>query len=187
MIGNSLAGIYGTGAPPIPPSSFESIATETVGSGGTASITFSSIAADWTHLQVRALSRHTGSGVPNTTRVQLNGDTATNYSSHLLGGSGSAAFATAASTIPLFNAGAVAGSAASANVFGAFIMDILDYKNVSKYKTSRSLSGIDNNGSGEVGLVSGLWQNTAAVTSITIFAQSGDLAEYSTFALYGVK
>jgi hypothetical protein len=41
--------------------SYESIATTTVGSGGSATVTFSSIPATYKHLQVRTLIRSAGS------------------------------------------------------------------------------------------------------------------------------
>jgi hypothetical protein len=67
------------------------------------------------------------------------------------------------------------------------VIDILDYANVNKYTTIRVLGGADLNGSGAINLVSGLWMNTAAVTSFLISADSGNLAQYSSFALYGIK
>jgi hypothetical protein len=72
-------------------------------------------------------------------------------------------------------------------MFGATVFDLLDYTNTNKYKTMRSLVGFDTNGgSASTGLSSGLWMSTSAVTSITI-ALDGNLAEFSSFALYGIK
>jgi hypothetical protein len=65
-------------------------------------------------------------------------------------------------------------------------MDILDYANTNKFKTTRTLEGYDANGSGNVSLTSGLWQSTSAINSITITAV-GTFNQYSQFALYGVK
>jgi hypothetical protein len=73
------------------------------------------------------------------------------------------------------------------SVFAANVIDILDYANTNKYKTTRSFSGADNNGSGFVQFMSGLWMNTAAITSITILPNSDNFAQYSSFALYGIK
>ena len=74
------------------------------------------------------------------------------------------------------------------STFGAVVIDILDYANTNKYKTIRSLSGTDyNNTSGAVGLFSGSWRNTNAITTIKITASSANLAQYSQFALYGIK
>lgn len=66
-------------------------------------------------------------------------------------------------------------------------MDVLDYKNTNKYKTSRFLSGYDANGSGVIMLNSELWMSTAAITSITIDNTGSNFAQYSSFALYGVR
>jgi hypothetical protein len=72
--------------------------------------------------------------------------------------------------------------------FGGFIVDILDYTSTNKNKTIRCLCGFDANGSGNLGLVSGLWRNSgSAITSLELFPQSGVIAQYSSFALYGIK
>jgi len=168
---------------------FESIATASVGSGGVADVEFTSIPATYTHLQLRVLSRTTRSGQNfNNVALQINSDTGANYNAHLLRGDGSSAISdndVSASSL-IFNAQAAAD--ATASVMGAFVMDILDYANTNKYKTVRSLFGVDNNGSGLVGLMSGAWRSTSAITSIKLFSvASGNLAQYSHFALYGIK
>jgi phosphate/sulfate permease len=44
------------------------------------------------------------------------------------------------------------------------------------------------NGSGAIYLASGLWLNTSAINSLTFIIQGGgNFAQYSSFALYGVK
>jgi hypothetical protein len=83
----------------------------------------------------------------------------------------------------------VASDNLSANIFSGFVIDILDYANTNKYKTIRYLSGYDANGSGRVGLGSGSWRSTSAVTSITLqgLEYSSNYKQYSSFALYGIK
>jgi hypothetical protein len=67
-------------------------------------------------------------------------------------------------------------------------MDIVDYTNTNKYKTSRAFAGFDANGSGMLAVTSGLWMSTTAINSITFTSDaSGNFAQYSSFALYGVK
>ena len=117
--------------------------------------------------------------------LQLNGDTGANYAGHLLEGDGATASASAsASRSDVYSVVRLAGSASAVALS---VIDILDYKSTSKYKTIRHLRGFDNNGSGNVGLGSGLWMNTAAVTSIDIKARAGSFTQYSSFALYGIK
>lgn len=186
---NQIAAIHGTGVPPAPPetNSYESIATVLVGSGGQAAIDFTSIPSTYKHLQIRGIGRslENNSGLDNP-RMRFNGDTASNYNDHGLLGSGSAASANNAATsyirigfFPLLND--------LANVYGTSVIDILDYTNTNKFTTTRLLSGADLNGSGYIGFQSGLWRNTNAITSISLYPSGGNWAQYSQFALYGIK
>ena len=179
---------------PASPSSFESIATITPTAGAT-SITFSSIPSTYKSLQLRwiAKSTATASGAYQL-RFQLNGDTGANYASHYLYGSGSSAAAEgrSASTV-IFNApGNLATSNSSvSNIYSVGILDIIDYASTSKTKTIRHISGLNYNGAttGEIiALQSGLWNSTAATTSLTILnSDSLGFVSTSSFALYGIK
>ena len=170
---------------------YESIASTTVGAGGVSSITFSSIPSTYTHLQIRYIARNTtssGGGAEENVRLRVNGITTANYPWHILEGDGATAYAAAATTDTSLFVGRIAQNTATANIFGANIIDILDYANTNKYKTIRSLEGMDRNGAGYVGLFSGFnTTNTNAITSIDIFPQAGNFTQYSSFALYGIK
>lgn len=188
MIANQIAGLLGV-ASTVVATDYESIATTTVGVGGSASITFSGISGSYSHLQIRGnVKSNRASGINDGIVVQFNSDTGTNYTRHRLFGDGSTAQAGAntAQNGSLLYAGS--GALTGTSVFGAFVMDLIDYSNTNKYKTMRSLDGVDGNGSGYVALDSGLWLNTAAITSVTFTPQSGTLfTQYSSFALYGIK
>jgi hypothetical protein len=173
-----------------PAGAYDSIATVTVGSGGTGTVTFSSIPSTYTHLQLRFMARTNRAGeVTDTAKVSYNGDTSSsNYTYHEFGGDGSGPYVYGTGTPERSAFSLTSGATASANVFGVGIVDFLDYTNTSKYKTTRNLGGIDNNGSGRVGFVSSLWLNTAAITSITLVPGVGTtFNQYSQFALYGIK
>jgi hypothetical protein len=121
--------------------------------------------------------------------VNFNGDSSTaNYTYHLLTGNGSAATASGGGTgaVSYILGGYIPSGNNAANIFGASIVDILDYTS-SKNKTVRTFGGWDKNGAGNAALLSGLWLNTSAITSIVIGTQNGNLAQYSSFALYGIK
>jgi hypothetical protein len=169
---------YGLGAGVTGPGDFESIATVTVGTA-TPTVEFTSIPATYTHLQIRGISRN----VQATNFMQFNNDTASNYSSHYVLGDGATTIAGVLNSTKMY----AFFSTATANIFGVAVIDILDYANTNKYKTIRSLSGGDENGSGYAELLSGNWRNTAAITSIKLSTGSGNLEQYSSFALYGVK
>ena len=171
-----------------PSGAYDSIATTTVGSGGTASVTFSSISQTYTHLQIRWLMRsNRASGTNDGLQVRFNSDTGSNYSNHLLYGDGSGAYAAAGANTTSMPLGYGSSNNNISNTFGAGVIDILDYTNTNKYKTTRFLGGADKNGSGVVSLYSSVWLSTSAVTSITLTPQTDNWVQYSSFALYGIK
>ena len=163
--------------------SYESIATVTVGSGGTSTISFTSIPATYNHLQVRAMHLYTSSGANMS--CSYNSGAFSNVRSHYLYGSGSVADA---GTDPT-NAIISFQSGATTTQFCVAIYDFLDYTNTNKTHTMRGLVGQDRNGSGAVGFVSALATNTAAISALTFTYAGGGASfqEYSKFALYGIK
>jgi hypothetical protein len=40
---------------------------------------------------------------------------------------------------------------------------------------------------GQINLRSGLWTSTSAITSIKLYSEANNLAQYSSFALYGIR
>ena len=166
--------------------SFESIATVTVGAGGQSTVSFSSISQTYAHLQLRFMARVTGATTLDNLTMRFNGVSGTSYTTHYLYGNGSSA---GASYVTINGSelyvGRLTGANSTSGMFGVGIIDILDYSSSgSKYKTVRSLSGQDQNGSGEVFFWSGLFNSTDAISSITLL---NSYAQYSSFALYGVK
>ena len=176
---NNIASILGVGGAVA--TDYESIATTTLGSAQS-TITFSSVPATYTHLQLRILTGSSGAAT-DSILIRLNSDTtATNYYWHRLYGDGSTAFSGAS------NANTVIDVSGTGTNFSGSIVDILDYANTNKYKTIRTLSGYDANGSGRVGLNSTLWKNTAAVSNIVFVISGGaNFPANSSFALYGIK
>jgi hypothetical protein len=160
---------------------YESIATVTVGAGGSSTFTFSSIPSTYTHLQVRAFWLNSAN---SNNWFRLNGDTGANYAGHELGGDGSSTYATSYTSN---SDGALFAYASTSTAAGVAVIDILDYNDTNKFKTTRTLSGQDRNGSGLIVLRSNLWRSTSAVTSLTFYSQSGSFSQYSSFALYGIK
>jgi hypothetical protein len=160
--------------------SYESIATSTVGAGGTSFVTFSSIPSTYKHLQIRWSNATSTSGANYV--VNFNSDTSNaNYAFHNVRGSGSTA-----STVSF--ASGSGNSFIIANECNYGICDIFDYSNTSKNKTTRTLGGSDFNGSGYASLNSSLWMSTSAITTIKLTSDVvGGWAQYSVIALYGIK
>jgi hypothetical protein len=187
------------GNPKFVSSSYESIATVTVGSGGTGNITFSSIPSTYTHLQIRAIckSNQTGtSGEYEGLAIRFNSDSGSNYAYHYLRGNGSSVSAGADASVSFISIGLQpdTGYSSVSSMFSAQVIDILDYANTNKYKTLRNLGGFDSNNTGtNVGIdtfYSGLWQSTSAITAIELSSGGSfnrGFTQYTQFALYGIK
>jgi hypothetical protein len=172
-------------------SSYESIATAT-GTGSSGTITFSSIPSTYKHLQIRALMRNTtASTSASSLRVRFNSDTGSNYAHHTLSGDGSAAAATGTSPQGYINvANCNPCDSVASNIMGVSIIDVIDYASSTKNKVSRALSGADSNAvdtTFKIVLSSGLWVNTAAITTIDLVSATGSWTTATTFALYGIK
>lgn len=172
---------------------FESIATTTVGAGGVSSVTFSSIPAGYKHLQLRGMGQtNRGTYGIDELGIRFNGDTASNYSAHMLLGDGASAAAVSVNTTYGYYGYGSFGTTTGSS-WGGAVMDILDYGDTNKFTTTRTLGGVDLNGTvgglgGFVSLISSNWRSTAAVTSINLFPVSGTtISQYSHFALYGIK
>ena len=147
-------------------------------------VTFSSIPSTYKSLQVRF---NLTTSVSSYWQVQFNGDTAGNYPYHNLYGTGSTTGAGGAAS----QSGLLISNYHTVTTYpNVGIMDVLDYANVSKNKTTKALSGSNNNTSGGIGqgnieLASGVWLSTAAITSLTFFVGSGTFT--GTISLYGVS
>jgi hypothetical protein len=164
--------------------------TTTVSATSVASVTFSSIPQGYEHLQIRTMVK-TNEGTTGATNIEMrfNSDTAANYTRHYLFGNGSTVSAGGGGGTSYLTTGSAAQGGV-ANTFGISVIDILDYANTNKNKTMRALSGVDQNTSGSRfiwGGQSGVWINTSAITSISLFSASSNISQYSSFALYGIK
>ena len=177
---NTIIGSFSSGVV-TPATSYESIATVTVGSGGSASIDFTSIPATYTHLQIR-FTLATGNASDGNFIVQFNNDTTSaNYVRHYLIGDGSTVNASGGD-----NTSAVAYNPGGTYP-GVAVIDILDYTNTNKNKVVRSLAGQDSNGSGFVFYTSVMYMSLTAISSIKLKYASQNAPQHSQFALYGVK
>lgn len=181
---NFLAAVSGNGAGG--GGSFESIATAT-GTGSSGTITFSSIPSTYQHLQIRAISRDTGSAT--AAHMRFNSDSGTNYSLHRLTGNGSTVSAAGFTSQTEITLTYIAtDSSYAANIMGVGLIDIHDYASTTKNKTVRYFTGRDNNSTnGQISLQSSVWLSTSAITSITLIPVGTAFTTSSTFALYGIK
>lgn len=158
------------------------IATTTLSSAAS-SITFSSIPATYTDL--RLVFNPTGVDSTTGARVFLQfNSSALNMSYTFLQGNGTTATSgrgTTAYFSPVLYPSTTRPT--------LYIADIFSYANTSINKTSLHSYYGDNNGSGVVESLVRLWQNTAAISSITLTADSSGTRTFSigtTATLYGI-
>jgi hypothetical protein len=133
---------------------------------GTGVFSFTNIPQNFQHLQLRIHARSTYTSSENMF-MRINNSSSINWSGHALGGTGAGSGYTANySTSNYADLTAIANAQQSTDVFGAYIIDILDYSNTNKNKTIKCMGGFDNGGSGYVELRSAVAITTGAITDI---------------------
>ena len=157
---------------------YELIASNTVGSGGASSVTFSSIPNTYTDLKVVfSLRSDTGGGTESY--VQLN---STNFTDIMLRGNGSTATSNTLGIL-LINA-----SGSTSNVFTNGEIYIPNYTSSTAKSASVDVVTENNATGANAQAVALLWSSvTSAVTSLTITDNYGSWVQYSTAYLYGIK
>jgi hypothetical protein len=164
------------------PTTYEAIATVTVGSGGAANIEFTSIPATFTDLAISLSGR--SAGTAPAVMINFNNSTS-NFSQKRIQSDGSsvASYGTYAQI-----AGLASISSATASTFGSTFIYIPNYAG-STNKSYSSDAVTENNGTlAYMELIAGLWSNTSAITSIKLYPDSSqNWAQYSTATLYGIK
>ena len=154
------------------------------------SVTFTGLGSysDYKHLQIRAVTRNARTvGGHERILLRFNSDTGNNYATHRLRGTGSGVSSLANSSTNKIYAG-YSPRESSGSEFSANVIDILDFSSTNKNTTVRALAGFDSPSGNYIGLFSGLWNDTSAVTSITFTDDGGDDFQANTrFSLYGIK
>lgn len=166
------------------------IAHTEVGSGGASNIEFTSISSTyddlWLQLSVRN-NNSTSTGIG----LRFNGDATSIYSQTTLrdeyGSTGS--FRQTNQTSILIGFSTL--SSFTSNTFSSLGLLIPNYKNTSYHKPIISDGVMENNSTTAFDLrfVSGLWRNTAAISSIKVEAPFGggnSFVQYSQATLYGI-
>jgi hypothetical protein len=159
---------------------YELIDSTVLGSSS-ASVTFSSIPADYRDLVLVAEPEATTASAEEI-RIELviNSDTGSNYSYVRMGGDGSSASSSSGTlSWVLFNGFLADGER------GIRIAQLMDYSATDKHTTL-----LVRDSSTDVGRVEATavrWANTSAVTSVEVRTRSGNYAAGSTFYLYGIS
>lgn len=148
-----------------------------------ASITFSSIPQTFTDLLLVTSLRDT-SGTNGWTNALIKpNNLSTNLSSRVLFGWGGGSNTGNFSDTYIYHE--AVGGASTANTFTNSSVYITNYT-LAVAKAISVDTSTENNGNALSAIVGGLWNSTAAITSLVIEGQSGNLAQFSSATLYGI-
>lgn len=159
------------------------IQTIEVGAAGAGSIAFNNIPQDYDDLMILVTAKT--NDISNHLSVRFNG-LATGFTGRSLAGNGSSSASYSRTTNDYFVFSV--GTDKTANVFSNAQIFISNYTK-SNFK-SISIDNVQENNStaSNMGLEAFLWSNSAAVSEISLFSQSGgSVAQYSSASLYGIK
>lgn len=157
------------------------ISTVVVGSGGASAIEFNSIPQSYTDLLLKVSARESSNS--GAMLYYYNGSTSS-FTERLIQGSGSAVTsANYSGQSALINM-----SNTTSNTFGNTEIYIPNYTS-SNHKSSSQDSVTENNATAASSRLNAtLWSNTAPITSIKIYLDSGQLiVQHSSATLYGIR
>ena len=167
---------------------FTLIKTYTIGSGGTSTVTFSSIptGGTYTDLLLKCCARSTNASTYNTLGVVFNSDTTSSYSyrmAYVDGSTATSANQPSNNKLEWFYAN---GNSTTTNTFANCEVYIPNAFG-STYKSVSIDSAVENNATAVItDICAGLWSKTAAINQMDITINAGSIAQYSTFSLYGI-
>jgi hypothetical protein len=155
------------------------LANTTLGSNST-TITFSSIPGTYQDLYLVVVGRSSGGFYQN---IRFNGDSGSNYNVlRFTSNSTTVNSGTQASV----GRGLISDQSFNSSITGAAFVHILDYARTDKHKTTIGDVHVDNSTYAE--MICNRWANTAAITTVALSSDSGQLyLAGTTFALYGVR
>jgi hypothetical protein len=168
------------------PSSRQLISSQVLTSTA-ATVTFSAIPGTFKDLVLRISARTNNADVNKTIRVNLNSDTAGNYSAtELRTNNGTTVFSARDTGVTYLNQYLVNGATSTSNTFGSLELYLPSYTANQKKPIGVFFVREDNATAADIYSTANLWQGTAAVSSIAISATTDNFVSGSSFYLYGL-
>jgi hypothetical protein len=164
------------------------IASNTVGSGGASTVTFSSIPSTYTDLVLKISARLSGSALSQSGSIYLN-TAAADSSWRNLFYNGSTTGSSNLSGQNEIYAGEWPAATATSNTFSNTEIYIPNYRGSQQKSVSVDSNAENASINGVLNLIAGLSTKTAAITSITLGPYGGgqNIVQHSTFYLYGIQ
>jgi hypothetical protein len=148
-------------------------------------ITFSSIPQTYTDLKLVLCLRGSLNNPQIGHLIRFNGDTGANYQSRWANGTGSGT-GSASITDTFIYSGQAPALTATSNTFGNTSTYIPNYTGSGQKVVNVDATRETNGTSVWLGLVSGLWTGTAAITQIDIVCEVSNWVQYGSATLYGI-
>jgi hypothetical protein len=167
------------------------ISSVTVGSGGAATIEFTSIPGTYTDLKVVYSARSTyPTSVSDQIKIRFNDDSGSNYRYRgLFSADDNNVYVDSSSSATYMYVGWGTTNGATANTFGSSEFYVPNYTSSNQKSVSADRT-VENNSSTMInmGFTAGLWTGTSAITKITMYQDSGyNFGQYTTAYLYGIS
>jgi len=165
---------------------YKLIGSVTVGAGGAADITFTSIPSTYTDLCLLYSTRSSATATQCGEFLRLNSDTGSNYKYLFLRGSGSAV-ASGSGTLSSTYVGQIPAANVTASTFGNTTIYFPNYTTSNQKSISVDAVGENNATEAYALLTADLWTGTSAISTIKIYPDAGSYVQYSTAYLYGIE
>jgi hypothetical protein len=162
------------------------IATQTLGSNS-ASVTFSSIPA-FNHISVIWKTRASDANPAEQIFLRFNGDVASHYLWELnqANNAGAVSGGTSGALVAQIQIGTIPAANATAGYFGSGQFTVAYFNDTTNFTTVQGTAcAFATTTNMWSGTYSGLYNQAATITSLTLFAASGNLVSGSRFSLYG--
>lgn len=167
---------------------YKLISSVTVGSGGAATIDFTSIPQTYTDLVVKISSRDASTGEWNNLDFRINGISTSVYSAMTVYGVGNG---TGVGSETNYSAGARTysqGNGTTASIFGNVEFYFPNYTSSTHKSVSVDYVSENNATAAIAGFNAVRMANTSAITSLSFYARdASNLLQYSTAYLYGIS
>lgn len=164
------------------PSTFTAIATVTVTSATAATISFTSIPATYTDLALAISTR--GDNADNTVSITFNSTSSNRANNRLYSNASTVAGYWTTTEITTYTNRSGTNTTSTFDSTWIYIPNYGNsYKKVLNITCGTERADTNN----DMLYETGFWQDTAAITTITLDPMAGDFVQYSTVTLYGIK
>lgn len=170
------------------PLTYEKIASVTVGSGGQASMEFTSIPSNYTDLIVKLSVRCDSTTLDSHPSMLMKVNTATtNLTYRILYGTGSSALSSSGSTGYVSSINNNNTTSSTASTFSSVEVYLPNYAGATNKSYSVDSVEEHNGTTAYAVMTAGLWSQTTAINALEFYVSGNNWLQHSTATLYGIS